>query len=65
MAAVIKTKDIDILNKNSKILFDANIWIYLFCDIANYNEFLKVKYSAAFKMLLIILLGQIYLPCKP
>ncbi len=52
MATVVKTKDIDILNKNSKILFDANIWIYLFCDIANYNEFLKVKYSAAFKMLL-------------
>ena len=38
--------------KNKKIFFDANIWIYIFCELANSNIFFVRKYSKAFSSLL-------------
>lgn len=38
--------------KNKKILFDANIWIYIFCEIGEYNKFFVNTYSKAFYILL-------------
>ncbi len=38
--------------KSNKIFFDANIWIYLFCEIANSKEYLVRKYSKAFSEVL-------------
>jgi len=35
-----------------KIFFDTNIWMYLYCDIANYERWLTNNYSNAFKQIL-------------
>ena len=38
--------------KNKKILFDANIWIYIFCEIGESSKFYVHTYSKAFFILL-------------
>jgi predicted nucleic acid-binding protein len=38
--------------KNKKILFDANIWIYIFCEIGEFRKYYVDKYSKAFFILL-------------
>lgn len=51
MPIYIKTEDIASV-KNKRIFFDANIWIFLFCEIADSNKYLVNKYSATFRFLL-------------
>lgn len=36
-----------------KIFFDTNIWMYLYCDIANHNRKITFAYSNAFKKILV------------
>jgi len=38
--------------KNKKVLLDANIWIYIFCEIGEYHKFFVNTYSKAFYILL-------------
>ncbi len=38
--------------KNKKIFFDTNIWMYIFCEIANSQEYFVNKYSTIFNNLL-------------
>ncbi len=51
MPLCIKTKDIASV-KNKKIFFDTNIWIFLFCEIADSKKYLVNKYSATYHFLL-------------
>lgn len=39
-------------NRNDRFFFDTNIWIYLFCPIANYKPSIVKKYSAFLKKLI-------------
>lgn len=51
MAECIKTNDLSAI-KGEKIFFDANIWMYIFCEIANSKKDLVNKYSTTFRNLL-------------
>ena len=51
MAEYIKTNNISVV-KDKKVFFDTNIWIYIFCEIANSKKYLVNKYSATFSNLL-------------
>lgn len=51
MAEYIRTDNLSVV-KDKKVFFDANIWIYIFCEIASSKEYLVNKYSAAFRELL-------------
>ena len=48
MTEYIKTNNLFSI-KYKKIFFDANIWIYIFCEIGDSKKYLVDKYSAAFK----------------
>ena len=45
MSEHIKTSELARV-KDKKVFFDANIWMYLFCEIGNYNDNLMKKYSS-------------------
>lgn len=47
----IRLSEISRIN-NSKIFFDANIWIYIFGNIGNYKKKEVLKYSNAYKQIL-------------
>ncbi len=51
MAIFIKTDNLADV-KDEKIFFDANIWMYIFCEIGNYNNNLTKKYSTSFSYFL-------------
>jgi len=51
MAEYIKTDRLSTV-KDKKIFFDANIWMYIFCEIGNYKERLIRKYSSSFSYFL-------------
>jgi len=51
MAEYIKTNNLAVV-KDKKIFFDANIWIFIFCEIASSKSYLVNIYSTAFRNLL-------------
>ena len=48
MAEYIKTDELSKV-KGKNIFFDANIWMYIFCEIGNTKEFLTRKYSSSLR----------------
>ena len=51
MAVYIKTDNLDAV-KDKKVFFDTNIWIYIFCEIGNYNNRLVRRYSSSYSYFL-------------
>ncbi len=51
MATYIKTDNLAVV-KNEKVFFDANIWMYIFCEIGDYNSHLIRRYSSSFRYFL-------------
>ncbi|MCK5202189.1 MAG: hypothetical protein KAR21_27740 [Spirochaetales bacterium] len=51
MSKYIKTENISQINKE-KVFFDANIWIFIYCEIANSKKIKIDKYSRVFKSLI-------------
>jgi predicted nucleic acid-binding protein len=51
MSQRIRLNELSNIEKRA-IFFDTNIWMYLYCDIANYNHWLTADYSRAFKQIL-------------
>ncbi|MDA3940742.1 MAG: hypothetical protein PF693_15775 [Spirochaetia bacterium] len=51
MSDYIETEDVSRINKG-KVFFDANIWIFIYCEIANTNKTKVNKYSKVFKTLI-------------
>jgi len=52
MGIVIKTDDVHKIRENSKIFFDTNIWMFIFCEIGSYGKYFVDKYSSAYKKIL-------------
>ncbi len=52
MGIVIKTYEIHKIRENSKIFFDTNIWMFIFCEIGSYKKYFVDEYSSAYKKIL-------------
>lgn len=51
MAEYIRTNSISSI-KSKKVFFDTNIWLYMFCEIGDYKDWLIRKYAYAFQYIL-------------